>query len=141
MRDSARSRPSVLDERGREYFDDYYPNRSCCSCSHIRKDKRDVIPAVTTSTEPAGSSRCSARATRSTTDLIEEFERRTGVPVVLNTSFNLRAGHVHRPEEALADYLNTGMDALIMGNTVSRRSRSNTRSPVLISSRAPWTLG
>ena len=51
--------------------------------------------------------------------LIEEFERRTGVPVVLNTSFNLRGEPiVHRPEEALADYLNTGMDALIMGNHV-----------------------
>ncbi len=48
--------------------------------------------------------------------LIQEFERRTGVPVVLNTSFNLRGEPiVHRPEEALADYLATGMDALFLG--------------------------
>jgi carbamoyltransferase len=48
--------------------------------------------------------------------LIEEFDRRTGVPVVLNTSFNLRGEPiVHRPEEALADFLNTGMDDLFLG--------------------------
>jgi carbamoyltransferase len=48
--------------------------------------------------------------------LISEFDRRTGVPVVLNTSFNLRGEPiVHRPEEALNDFLNTGMDALFLG--------------------------
>ena len=56
--------------------------------------------------------------------LIEEFERRTGVPVVLNTSFNL-AGEpiVHRPEEALLDYLNSGMDALFLGRYVVEKSQ------------------
>ena len=51
--------------------------------------------------------------------LISEFEARTGVPMVLNTSFNLRGEPiVHRPEEALADYVSTGMDALVIGRYV-----------------------
>ena len=54
--------------------------------------------------------------------LIEEFDRLTGVPVVLNTSFNLRGEPiVHRPEEALADFLNTGMDALFLGPYLVRK--------------------
>ena len=47
----------------------------------------------------------------------EFLERRTGVAVVLNTSFNLRGEPiVHRPEEAIADFSHTGMDALFLGN-------------------------
>jgi carbamoyltransferase len=111
--------PSVLDERGHDYFDGYYPNPFMLLVLPIRKDKRDVIPAVT---HVDGTGRLQSVLREGNPlyhHLIEEFERRTGVPVVLNTSFNLRGEPiVHRPEEALADYLNTGMDALIMGNYV-----------------------
>ena len=111
--------PAVLDEHGAEYFDGYYPNPFMLLVLPIRKDKRDVIPAVT---HVDGTGRLQSVLREGNPlyyRLIEEFERRTGVPVVLNTSFNLRGEPiVHRPEEALADYLNTGMDALIMGNHV-----------------------
>ena len=57
--------------------------------------------------------------------VIEEFERRTGVPVVLNTSFNLRGEPiVHRPEEALSDFLGTGMDALFLGPYLLEKERA-----------------
>ncbi len=109
--------PSVLDERGHEYFNGYYTNPFMLLVLPIVEDKREVIPAVT---HVDGTGRLQS-VTRDGNDgayyrLIEEFERRTGVPVVLNTSFNLRGEPiVHRPEEALADYLNTGMDALFLG--------------------------
>ncbi len=108
--------PSVLDERGPEYFDGYATNPFMLLVLPIRKEKREVIPAVT---HVDGTGRLQS-VTREGNPLyhrlIQEFERRTGVPVVLNTSFNLRGEPiVHRPEEALADYLATGMDALFLG--------------------------
>jgi carbamoyltransferase len=49
--------------------------------------------------------------------LVEEFGRITGVPVVLNTSFNIRGEPiVYRPEQAVECFLKTGMDALFLGD-------------------------
>lgn len=111
--------PSVLHERGSEYFEGYYPNPFMLLVLPIKRDKRDVIPAVA---HVDGTGRLQSVIREGNPvyyRLIQEFERRTGVPVVLNTSFNLRGEPiVHRPEEALADYLDTGMDALVMGNYV-----------------------
>ena len=114
--------PSVLDERGPEFFEDYYPNPFMLLVLPIRKDKREAIPAVT-HVDGTGRLQTVTRAGNPLYyRLIEEFDRRTGVPVVLNTSFNLRGEPiVHRPEEALADFLNTGMDALFLGPYLVRK--------------------
>ena len=53
--------------------------------------------------------------------LIEAFERLTGVPIVLNTSFNENEPVVCRPEEALDCFLRTKMDVLVLGNYFIRR--------------------
>ena len=108
--------PSVLDHRGADYFEGYYPNPFMLLVLPIRPDKQDVIPAVT---HVDGTGRLQSvlpDANPLYHRLIAEFERRTGVPVVLNTSFNLRGEPiVHRPEEAVLDFLGTGMDALVLG--------------------------
>jgi carbamoyltransferase len=108
--------PSVLHEKGPEYFEGYYPNPFMLLVLPILEGKREVIPAVT---HVDGTGRLQSVIRESNplyALLIEEFERLTGVPVVLNTSFNLRGEPiVHRPEEALNDFLNTGMDALFLG--------------------------
>ncbi|HJP65932.1 MAG TPA: carbamoyltransferase C-terminal domain-containing protein, partial [Actinomycetota bacterium] len=50
-------------------------------------------------------------------------DRRTGVPVILNTSYNLRGEPiVHTPDEAIHDFLTTGMDALLLGNFLLEKS-------------------
>ena len=54
--------------------------------------------------------------------LIEAFSRLTGVPMVLNTSFNENEPVVCRPEEALDCFLRTKMDVLVLGNNVVRLS-------------------
>jgi carbamoyltransferase len=54
-------------------------------------------------------------------DLIAAFERRTGVPILLNTSFNENEPIVCRPEEALDCFLRTKMDLLVLGRTIVRR--------------------
>jgi carbamoyltransferase len=48
--------------------------------------------------------------------LIDAFRRRTGVPILLNTSFNENEPIVHRPTEALDCFLRTDMDVLVMGS-------------------------
>ncbi|MEI9804200.1 MAG: carbamoyltransferase C-terminal domain-containing protein [Pseudolabrys sp.] len=55
--------------------------------------------------------------------LIEAFERLTGVPMVLNTSFNENEPVVCRPQEALDCFLRTQMDVLVLGNTFIRRAQ------------------
>ena len=57
--------------------------------------------------------------------LIREFGRQTGVPVLLNTSFNENEPVVCRPEEALDCFLRTKMDLLVMGRFAVRRSDEN----------------
>ena len=116
--------PSVLHERGPEYFEKYYPNQFMLLILPIRKEKRDVIPAVT---HVDGTGRMQSVGDESPLfqRLIAHFERITGVPVVLNTSFNVRGEPiVHRPEEALADFLDTGMDALFLGDFLVEKGRS-----------------
>jgi len=108
--------PAVLDEEGATYFDNYYPNPFMLLVLPITKEKREVIPAVT---HVDGTGRLQSVMRDSNPAfyrLIEEFRNLTGVPVVLNTSYNL-AGEpiVNTPEQAIDDYLNSGMDALAIG--------------------------
>ena len=53
--------------------------------------------------------------------MIEEFEKITGIPIVLNTSFNENEPVVCKPEEALACFLRTKMDMLVLGDHVVER--------------------
>ena len=53
--------------------------------------------------------------------VIEEFYARTGVPLVLNTSFNAREPMVGTPADAIRTFLNTGMDVLAIGGFVARK--------------------
>jgi carbamoyltransferase len=53
--------------------------------------------------------------------LIEEFGRRTGVPIVLNTSFNENEPIVMTPEQAVDTFAKTKMDLLVLGNQIVRR--------------------
>ena len=91
----------------------------------IREAKRALIPAVT---HVDGSGRLQT-VTRDTNPryyaLIEAFRTLTGVPVVLNTSFNENEPVVCRPEEALACFLRTRMDLLVLGDWLVERSAAS----------------
>ena len=107
--------PSILREAVAEWFeiDDDVP--FMMQVYQIREEKRPLIPAVT---HVDGSGRLQT-VTRSTNplyyDLIARFRGLTGVPMVLNTSFNENEPVVCRPEEALDCFLRTKMDVLAMG--------------------------
>ena len=120
--------PAVLDEEGDAWFDRYSPNPFMLLVLPIRRDKREAIPAVT---HVDGTGRLQSVMRESNPSfhrLISEFRALTGVPVVLNTSYNLRGEPiVNTPEEALADYLNTGMDALFLGPFLLEKSPASRR--------------
>ena len=59
--------------------------------------------------------------------LIKEFERRTGVPILLNTSFNENEPIVMTPQQAVETFLKTRMDMLVLGNSVVGRLRRRRR--------------
>jgi carbamoyltransferase len=113
--------PSVLEESHADYFVDSVPDPFMMHVYPVRPEKRAVIPAVT---HVDGSGRLQTVSRLSNPlywRLIRAFERRTGVPVLLNTSFNENEPIVLQPSEALDCFLRTGMDALVLGNCVVTR--------------------
>ena len=85
----------------------------------VRPEKRACIPAVTHSDGTGRLQTVEETANPRFYALIAEFERLTGVPVVLNTSFNL-AGEpiVCTPEDAISTFLNSGLDALAIADYI-----------------------
>jgi carbamoyltransferase len=115
--------PSVLDERGHEFFDRYEPNPFMLLVQPVRSDRRAQIPAVTHVDGTARLQSVTAADTPLYHRLISRFAAHTGIPVVLNTSFNLRGEPmVHRPAEAVADFLRSDMDALFLGSLLVEKT-------------------
>jgi carbamoyltransferase len=115
--------PSVLDEHGPDWFQGYAANPFMLLVQPVRADRRAQIPAVT---HIDGTARLQS-VTRAEHPLyhrlISRFAAHTGVPVVLNTSFNLRGEPiVHRSAEAVADFIRSDMDALFLGNLLATKT-------------------
>jgi carbamoyltransferase len=84
----------------------------------VRADKHGVIPAVTHVDGSGRLQTVSRSGNERYWELIRAFGRRTGVPIVLNTSFNENEPIVHEPAEALDCFLRTRMDVIVLGNHV-----------------------
>jgi carbamoyltransferase len=85
----------------------------------IKPEKRSVIPAVT-HVDGSGRLQTVYRETNPLYwQLLNAFAQRTGVPVLLNTSFNENEPVVCTPTEALECFLRTQMDVLVLGNYVA----------------------
>jgi carbamoyltransferase len=113
--------PSVLLEKTGEYFEREYPDPFMIKVYPIRPEKRSTIPAVT---HADGTGRLQTVRKEDNPlywQLIKEFENITGVPVVLNTSFNENEPIVCTPNEALDCFLRTKMDVLVLGSTLIHR--------------------
>ena len=106
--------PAVLLDRVGEYFEQTYPDPFMVKVYKVRPEKRAEIPAVT-HVDGTGRLQTVTRAeNRRYYDLIEEFGRLTGVPVLLNTSFNENEPIVCTPKEAFDCFRRTRMDVLVM---------------------------
>lgn len=121
--------PSVLVERADEFFDlpqpaRHYPARFMLYVVDVKEDKRDVIPAIT---HVDGTGRLqtvdSVTAPRYY-QLIQRFGEATGVPVLLNTSFNLKGEPiVNTPREAFRTFSISEMDLLVLDHYLIEKSR------------------
>jgi carbamoyltransferase len=90
----------------------------------VRPEKRDVIPAVTHVDGSCRPQSITADVNPVYHAILSAFHRATGVPVLMNTSFNIRGEPiVCRPAEALRCFLATGMDALVIGPFLLRKDR------------------
>ena len=114
--------PSILEERTGEWFTLGYPDPFMVKVYPIRPEKRPLVPAVTHVDGTGRLQTVSRRANPRYWALISAFERLTGVPMVLNTSFNENEPIVNTPAEALDCFLRTRMDRLVLGDVVLARS-------------------
>jgi carbamoyltransferase len=116
--------PSVLQERADEYFDcagadAQYPARFMLLVEPVRPSVRSVLPATTHVDNSARLQTVVKAASPRYHELISRFGRATGVPVVMNTSFNLRGEPiVNTPHEAISTFARSGLDALVMDKVI-----------------------
>jgi carbamoyltransferase len=113
--------PSILEERTGDWFTIDYPDPFMVKVYPIRPEKRPAVPAVTHADGTGRLQTVSRRANPRYWALIRAFEERTGVPMVLNTSFNENEPIVNTPAEALDCFLRTRMDRLVLGDVVVTR--------------------
>ena len=114
--------PSVLEEAVSEWFEENDAVPFMMQVFQIRKEKREIIPAVTHVDGSGRLQTVSRRANPRYYRLIESFSAITNVPMVLNTSFNENEPVVCNPEEALDCFLRTKMDCLVIENTFISRT-------------------
>jgi carbamoyltransferase len=114
--------PSILEESVHEYFVGAVPDPFMIQVYPVRPDKRSVIPAVTHVDGSGRLQTVNRRANPLYWQLLKAFEKLTGIPVLLNTSFNENEPIVHKPAEALDCFLRTKMDMLVMGKYVVEKS-------------------
>jgi carbamoyltransferase len=120
--------PSVAEEALDEYFENAVPDPFMLQVYPVRADKRSVVPAITHVDGSGRLQTVSATSNARYYRLIKAFERATGVPMLLNTSFNENEPIVLRPAEALDCFLRTQMDVLVMGRHTLLRTGHSVRS-------------
>ena len=108
--------PSILEESIGEYFEIDEQASFMEKVFKIKSDKRSQIPAVTHVDGTGRLQSVSHKTNPLYWDLINTFAQRTGVPIVLNTSLNENEPVVRTPDEALACFLRTSMDVIVLGS-------------------------
>jgi len=114
--------PSILAEATGRWFEKSHPSPFMTLAYSVRPEKRETIPAPTHVDGTGRLQTVTREANPRYWSLIKAFEQLTGVPVVLNTSFNDNEPIVCRPEEALDCFQRTQMDALVLGDFLITRS-------------------
>lgn len=114
--------PSILAEKTGEWFEQSHPSPFMTMAYAVRKEMRDKIPAPTHVDGTGRLQTVTPTANPRYWKLIRAFEAQTGVPVVLNTSFNDNEPIVCKPQEAIDCFNRTQMDALVLGDFLIQRT-------------------
>jgi carbamoyltransferase len=113
--------PSILAEATGEWFEQSHSSPFMALAYAVRPEKRALVPAPTHVDGTGRLQTVSREANPRYHALISAFRDLTGVPLVVNTSFNDNEPIVCRPEEAIDCFLRTKMDALALGNYLIER--------------------
>ncbi len=116
--------PSILVEATADYFETSHPDPFMMKVYPIKKDKQDDIPSVTHVDGTGRLQTVSKEDNPRYWKLINRFGELTGVPILLNTSFNENEPMVCSPEEAIDCFLRARMDLLVLGNHIVYESSS-----------------
>jgi len=114
---------SILAEKSSEWFNNIpniekaYPLRFMLLVVDVKKEKRSIVPAITHINGTTRPQLVVEKDNPRYYHLIKEFDQLTGVPMLLNTSFNLKGEPiVCSPEDAMTTFVKSGLDALILEN-------------------------
>lgn len=121
--------PSIMEEYVGEYFEQTHPSPFMSFVYKIRKEKRNAIPAVCHLDGTGRLQTVNKELNPLYWKLINEFKNITGLPVLLNTSFNENEPIVRSPKEAIDCFLRTRMDMLVLGPFIINRASRNSLSP------------
>jgi len=121
--------PAVLHEHAGEYFEMLQEGIPFMNIVvPVKEEKRNTIPAVTHIDGSARVQTVSQEFNPLFREMIGEFYRRTGVPVILNTSFNVKGEPiVCTPDDAIRCFYSTGLDCLIMGKYLIKKEPADVR--------------
>lgn len=115
--------PAVLAEHAGEWFEDIVPfSQYMQFTARIRPDKRELLPAVRHEDDSARIQLVEREANPAFHRLISEFHRLSGVPVLLNTSFNINEPIVETPADAAKTFVCSGIDRLVMQSFMVTRN-------------------
>ena len=113
--------PSIRAEATGDWFDQSYTSPFMVLVYDVLPEKRELVPAITHVDGTGRLQTVEESASPRYHRLISEFERQTGVPILLNTSFNESEPIVMSPTQALETFAKTRIDLLVLGNYVVRR--------------------
>jgi carbamoyltransferase len=116
--------PSILEESTGDYFDQSHPSPFMTLTYNVRPDKLRTIPAPTHVDGTGRLQTVRRDQNQRYYDLIKAFQTRTGVPVLLNTSFNENEPICCTPEEAVGTFTRTKMDLLVVGDFYAEKDGS-----------------
>jgi carbamoyltransferase len=133
--------PSVLAGSTAAWFEQDYTSPYMVLVYKTRVDKRELIPAVNHVDDTGRLQTVTEEASPRFYRLIQAFERSTGVPILLNTSFNENEPIVMTPEQAVETFQKTRMDLLVLGNSVVHRVEDQQSSGGADEAAEPAALG
>jgi carbamoyltransferase len=110
--------PSVLEEYYQEYFDTNQPSPYMSRIMPVLEDKKSIIPGVVHVDGTARIQTVTPEQNVHWYNLISSFYKETGVPMVVNTSFNCQEPMVETPEDALATFKKVALDILVINDYV-----------------------
>ncbi len=120
--------PAVLEEKVSEYFDIKCPSPYMLLVAQVKPEKKDKIPAVIHIDGSARIQTVNRKRNALFYNLLKEFEKITGCPVLMNTSFNLKGEPiVCTPQDAYLTFIRSGLDYLIMGNCALDKKEMKTQ--------------